>query len=162
MAIVMSVNETMFVQPAEQVYDFVSNPANWPQAYPGSVHEEGLNPGGPLKIGDTWVEAGPNGELYSWHVAIAVRPRIWVCSTFGPIGHDKDGGGGTEGRISVQYRFLRPCMEGTLFERTMTVETYKEAPMPDAVFASMNPTQSEIYFANIRAALEAAPQPCPG
>ena len=60
------------------------------------------------KIGDTWVETGPNGELYSWHVAIAVRPRIWVCSTFGPIGHDKDGGGGIEGRITVQYRFLRP------------------------------------------------------
>jgi len=155
MAIVTTANETMFMQPPERVYDFVSNPANWPQAYPGSVHEEGLSPAGPLKIGGTWVETGPNGELYSWHVAIAVRPRIWVCSTFGPIGHDKDGGGGIEGRITVQYRFLRPGGEGTLFERTMTVETYREAPMPDSVFASMNPTQSEIYFANIRAALEA-------
>ena len=155
MAIVMTVNQTQFSQSPEAVYDYVSNPGNWPSAYPGSVHEEGLKSGAPLRIGDTWVETGPHGELYSWHVAIAVRPRIWVCSTFGPIGHDKDGGGGIEGRITVQYRFLLPGGEGTLFERTMTVETYKESPMPDSVFASMNPTQSEIYFANIRAALEA-------
>lgn len=55
----------------------------------------------------------------------------------------------------MQYRFLRPA-DFTLFERTMTVETYRESPMPDSVFASMNPTQSEIYFANIKAALERA------
>ena len=157
MAIVTTVNETAFTQSAEQVYDFVSNPANWPQAYPGSVHEEGLTQASPLKIGDTWVETGPRGELYSWHVAIAVRPRVWVCSTFGPNGHVQDGGGGVEGRITVQYRFLRPGGNITLFQRTMVVETYKESPMPDSVFASMNPTQSEIYFDNIRAALEAAP-----
>ena len=157
MAIVTTANETAFTQSAEQVYDFVSNPANWPQAYPGSVHEEGLTQASPLKIGDTWVETGPRGELYSWHVAIAVRPRVWVCSTFGPIGHDQDGSSGVEGRITVQYRFLRPGGDITLFQRTMVVETYKESPMPDSVFASMNPTQSEIYFDNIRAALEAAP-----
>ena len=58
MAIVTTVNETAFTQSAEQVYDFVSNPANWPQAYPGSVHEEGLTQASPLKIGDTWVETG--------------------------------------------------------------------------------------------------------
>ena len=157
MAIVSTVNETAYHQSAGQVYDFVSNPGNWPRAYPGSVLEEGLTSEAPLKIGDTWVETGPRGELYSWHVAIAVRPRIWVCSTFGPIGHDRNGSGGVEGRITVQYRFLRPGRNITLFQRTMTVETYKESPMPDSVFASMNPTQSEIYFDNIRAALEAAP-----
>lgn len=154
MALVTTVNETAFTQSAEQVYDFVSDPGNWPQAYPGSVHEAGLSQGAALKIGDTWVETGPRGELYSWHVAIAVRPRIWVCSTFGPIGHDKNGGGGVEGRITVQYRFLRPGGDITLFQRTMVVETCKESPMPDSVFASMNPTQSEVYFDNIRAALE--------
>jgi hypothetical protein len=142
MAIVTTTNETAFSQSPEEVYDYVSNPGNWPSAYPGSVHEEGLKSDATLRLG-------------SWHVAIAVRPRIWVCSTFGPIGHDKDGGGGVEGRITVQYRFLRPGGDFTLFQRTMTVETYKESPMPDSVFASMNPTQSEIYFANIRAALEA-------
>lgn len=155
MAIVTTVNETTFAQPATQVYDFVSNPGNWPQAYPGSVLEEGLKSDLPLKIGDTWVETGPLGELYAWHVAIAVRPRIWVCSTFGLIGHNKDGSGGIEGRITVEYRFLRPGADITLFQRTMTVETYKESPMPDSVFASMNPTQSELYFANIRTAVEA-------
>lgn len=139
MAIVTTTNETLFAQSAEQVYDFVSNPANWPQAYPGSVQEEGLASGGPLAIGDTWVETGPRGELYSWHVAMAVRPRLWGCSTFGPIGHDTDGKGGVEGRITIQYRFLRPGDDATLFERTMTVETYRESPMPDSVFASMNP-----------------------
>ena len=83
-----------------------------------------------------------------------MRPRLWSCSTFGPIGHDEDSNGGVEGRITIQYRFLRPGGDATLFERTMTVETYRESPMPDSMFASMNPTQSEIYFANIRAALE--------
>jgi len=154
MAIVTACNETVFNHPAEEVYDFVSNPANWPQAYPGSIHEEGLKSDSPLNIGDAWVETGPRGELYSWHVAIAARPRIWVCSTFGPIGHERDGNGGVEGRITVEYRFLRPGGDITLFQRTMTVESYKESPMPDSVFASLNPTQSEIYFANIRAALE--------
>jgi hypothetical protein len=79
-----------------------------------------------------------------------------VCSTFGPIGHDKNGGGGVEGRITVQYRFLRPGCDITLFQRTMIVESYKESSMPDSVFTSMNPTQSEVYFDNIRAALEAS------
>jgi hypothetical protein len=155
MGIVTTANEQAFTQPPEAVYDYVSNPANWPSAYPGSEREEGLPTHFPLNIGDTWVEAGPRGELYSWHVAIAVRPRVWVCSTFGPIGHNADGSGGVEGRITVQYRFLRPGANITLFQRTMVVETYRESPMPDSVFASMNPKEAEKYFANIARALEA-------
>lgn len=154
MGVVTSVTESVFAQSAEQVYDFVSNPANWPQAYPGSMAEEGLPKHFPLKVGDIWTEAGPRGELYTWQVTIAARPRTWGCTTIGPIGHDRDGKGGVEGRINIQYRFLRPGGNITLFQRTMSVETYAESPMPDSVFASMNPTQPEKYFAAIRRAIE--------
>ena len=153
MGVVTSVTESAFKQTAEQVYDYVSNPGNWPSAYPGSTDEEGLPKHFPLKVGDIWVETGPRGERYTWQVTIAVRPHTWGCTTIGPIGHDREGKGGVEGRINIHYRFLRPGHGVTVFQRTMSVETYKESPMPDSVFASMNPTQPEKYFAAIAKAL---------
>src|ERR1700722_14121476 len=100
------VAEAFFNHSAEKVYDFVSNPANWVKTYPGSEHEEGLPRDGALKAGDTWVETGPRGERYSWQVAMAVRPSLWVCTTTGPHGHKADGTGGCEGRIGMQHCFL--------------------------------------------------------
>ncbi len=149
MGIVTTSSEAAFTQSAEQIYDFVSNPENWPKTYPGSMHIEGLPAHLPLRVGDTWREAGPKGELYSWHVAMAVRPRLWVSNTVGRLGHNRDGNGGIEGRITVEYRFLRPGGDVTLFHRTMTVETYKESPFPDDFFRAVNPTHAEHYFGAI-------------
>ena len=61
MGIVTTSSETAFTQSAETVYDFVTNPENWTKTYPGSAHIGNL-PELPLKVGDTWQEAGPDGD----------------------------------------------------------------------------------------------------
>ena len=54
-----------------------------------------------------------------------------------------------EGRISAQYRFTQPGEGITLFTRTMTVEAYKDAPMPDGFFRMVNPANIDAYHAAI-------------
>jgi hypothetical protein len=103
LGIVTSTSETTFTQPAETVYDFVTNTRNWTKTYPGSAHIGNL-PELPLKVGDTWEEAGPDGDrIFSWQLAIAVRPTLFVFNSVGRLGHNGDGNGGMEGRITVSY-----------------------------------------------------------
>jgi hypothetical protein len=154
MGIITMVAETVFNHSAEKVYDFVSNPANWVKTYPGSEHEEGLPRDRALKVGDTWIETGPREERYSWQVAMAVRPRLWVCNTTGRLGHDADGRGGYEGRIVMHYRFLRPGGDLTVFQRSYQTETYAGAVLPDVFFTSMNPVHAETFFAGIARELD--------
>jgi hypothetical protein len=149
MGIITMIAEKAFNHSAEKVYDFVSNPANWVKTYPGSEHEEGLPKEGALKVGDTWTETGPRGERYSWRVAMAVRPTLWMCNTTGRLGHEADGSGGYEGRIVMQYRFLRPGSDITVFQRSYQTETYAGSVLPDVFFTSMNPVHAETYFAGI-------------
>ncbi len=149
MGIVTSTSETAFTQSAETVYDFVTNPENWTKTYPGSAHI-GKLPGLPLKVGDTWEESGPDGNrIFSWQLAIAVRPTLWVFNSIGNLGHDRDGGGGMDGRITVSYRFTRPGHYITLFARTMTIEAYKRSPLPDQLFAQVNPAKIDAYHAAV-------------
>ncbi|MDG2005637.1 MAG: SRPBCC family protein [Novosphingobium sp.] len=155
MGIVTMVAEAAFSQSAEQVYDFVSNPANWVKTYPGSEDEAGLPKDMPLKVGDTWVETGPRDERYAWQVTEAVRPSLWACSTLGRIGYEADGSGGHEARIAIEYRFLRPGPGITIFQRTYVTETYKGSVIPDIFLTSMNPVHAETYFAGIARELEA-------
>lgn len=138
-------SETAFTQSAETVYDFVTNPQNWTKTYPGSAHI-GKLPELPLKVGDTWEEAGPDGKrIFSWQLAAAVRPTLFVFTSIGLLGHDRDGNGGMEGRITVSYHFTRPGQGVTLFSRTMTIEAYKHAPLPDALIAAANPANIDAY-----------------
>ena len=114
--------------------------------YPGSAHIGNL-PELPLKVGDTWEEAGPDGDrIFSWQLAIAVRPSLFVFTSIGRLGHDRnDPGGlksGLEGRITVSYRFTGPGHDLTLFSRTMTIEAYKHAPLPDPLFEQANRPRS--------------------
>lgn len=133
MGIVTTTSETAFTQSAETVYDFVTNPLNWTKTYPGSAHIGGL-PELPLKVGDTWEEAGPDGDrIFRWQLAAAVRPTLFVFTSIGRLGHDRDGNGGMEGRITVSYHFSRPGQDVTLFSRTMTIEAYKHAPARSAL-----------------------------
>ncbi|AGP66507.1 hypothetical protein OEM_49720 [Mycobacterium intracellulare subsp. yongonense 05-1390] len=138
-------SETAFTQSAETVYDFVTNPLNWTKTYPGSAHIGGL-PDLPLKVGDTWEEAGPDGDrIFRWQLAAAVRPTLFVFTSIGRLGHDRDGNGGMEGRITVSYHFTRPGQDVTLFSRTMTIEAYKHAPLPDQLFIQANPAKIDAY-----------------
>jgi hypothetical protein len=149
MGIVTTTSETAFNHPAEKVYDFVTNPGNWPKTYPSSRHITGVALALPLKVGDVWKETGPNGELYTWHLAIAMPPKLWVFNSVGRLGHDSAGNGGWEGRITVQYHFTRPGSDLTLFTRTMTVEAYKDRPLPDDLFKIVNPAHIDQYHAAI-------------
>ena len=149
MGIVTMVAEAGFEFPAETVYDFVSNPANWVKTYPGSEDEEGLPPELPLKVGDCWTETGPRGECYSWQVAMAHRPELWVCHTLGRLGHEADGSGGVAGRIRIEYRFSRPGGGITLFRRTYITESVPGEVLPDIFLTSMNPAHAETYFEGI-------------
>jgi hypothetical protein len=109
----------------------------------------------PLAVGDTWEEGGPDGDrIFTWHLAIAVRPKLWVFNSVGRLGHDRDGNGGMDGRITVQYHFTRPGADITLFSRTMTIEAPKDAPMPDGFFRIVNPANIDRYHAAIARELE--------
>jgi len=155
MGIVTTSSETAFTQAPEDIYAFVTNPANWPKTYPGSMHIEGLPDRLPLEVGDVWKEGGEGAGLFTWHLAIAMPPRLWVFNSVGRLGHKADGSGGMEGRITVQYEFLRPGQDVTLFRRTMTVEAPKDAPMPDDFFRIVNPANIDKYHAAIARELAA-------
>jgi hypothetical protein len=90
--------------------------------------------------------AGSDGDrIFSWQLAAAVRPTLFVFTSLGRLGHDRDGNGGMEGRITVSYRFTRPGQEITLFSRTITIEAYKHAPLPDQLFVEANPARIDAY-----------------
>jgi hypothetical protein len=155
LGIVTTSSETAFARAPETIYDFVTNPANWPKTYPGSAHITDLPTELPLKVGDTWQESGPDGDrIFTWHLAIAMRPKLWMFNSVGPLGHDHAGNGGMEGRISVEYRFNRPGEEVTLFTRTMTIEAYKHAPLPDVLFQQANPARIDAYHRAIARELD--------
>lgn len=154
MGIVTTSSETAFTQPADEIYAFVSNPANWPRTYPGSMHIEGLPATLPRKVGDTWMEGGAEEKLYTWHLAMAMPPRLWVFNSVGRLGHDRQGNGGIDGRITVEYHFSSPGAGITLFKRTMTIEAPKDAPMPDELFLIVNPANIDRYHAAIARELE--------
>lgn len=96
MGIVTTTSETAFTQSPEEIYDFVTNPANWPKTYPpGSAHVGKVVEKLPLEVGDTWTESGPDGKrMFTWHLAIATRPKLWMFTSVGNLGHDADGSGG--------------------------------------------------------------------
>ncbi len=74
-----------------------------------------------------------------------MRPKLWVFNSVGNLGHGRDGTGGRPGRITVQYEFSTPGQDVTVFRRTMTVEAYKESPLPDGFFRTVNPANIDRY-----------------
>ncbi len=145
LGIVTTTSETAFTHSPETIFDFVTNPANWTKTYPGTslvARSATL----PLNVGDTWTESGPDGErIFTWHLAISMRATLWMFNSVGRLGHNVEGNGGMEGRITVQYHFSQPCERITLFRRTMTIEAYKHAPLPDAFFQTVNPANIDAY-----------------
>jgi hypothetical protein len=100
--IVTTSSERTFIHPPELLYDFVSNPANWTKTYPGGPQIRNVPEQLPLKVGDTWDEAHPDPEkdrVFTWQLAMAMRPRLFVFNSVGRLGHDSAGNGGLEGRI---------------------------------------------------------------
>ena len=76
MGIVTTSSETAFTQMPAVIYDFVINPVNWTKTYPGSTHISGLPEAMPLRVGDSWTEAGEDGSrIFTWQLAMAMPPR---------------------------------------------------------------------------------------
>ena len=50
--------------------------------------------------------------------------------------------------IMITYKYI------TLFKRTMTIEAYKDAPLPDDLFRIVNPANIDKYHAAIARQLE--------
>ena len=155
MGIATTSSETAFAHSPETIYDFVTNPANWTKSYPGAPVNK-VDAELPLKVGDIWTESGPEGDrIYTWRLAVATRPKLWVFSSIGKLGHDPEGNGGMDGRFTVKYHFTQPGENITLFTRTMTIEAYKDSPLPDELFKHTNPANIDKYHAGIARELAA-------
>ena len=137
-------SETAFTQTPEQVYDFVTDPRNWPKAYPGSSHIVGVA-NLPLQVGDEWNEGAPP-RVFTWRLITAARPTKWVFQSVGLLGHDPENPGtGFVGLMTVAYSFSTPGDGVTLFHRQMSMELPKRATMPEGMIAAFEPQRIDSY-----------------
>ena len=106
MGVISVTSETAFSYPAEVIYDFVSNPANWRRTFPGSAGVKDDEPLElPLKVGATWTEKAPlkaNTYLLHYTLIAAVPPRKWVFQQVDNLGCKADGTPGVDG-ISTHF-----------------------------------------------------------
>jgi uncharacterized protein YndB with AHSA1/START domain len=116
-------NSIQISRPIEQVFDFITTPANWLQWHPASVSVSG-NADHSLLQGEEVTEdisvAGRRGQV-TWSVREHSAPRQWVID-----GNGKDGG-----RATITY-MLTPHPGGTNFERELVYT------MPNALLAVLD------------------------
>ncbi len=97
-------------KPLEQVFNFVTTPANWPKWHPSSLAVSGATDHSlelSEKVYEDFLVAGRRGRAV-WTVCERQAPRRWVIK-----GQGEEGGGAT-----ITYT-LTPQAEGTLFEREL-------------------------------------------
>jgi hypothetical protein len=156
MGIVTTSSATAFSYSPEIVYDFVTDPTNWTRTCPASPRIGGLPGPSPLRVGDTWTEAHPEKDrVFTWQLAIAIRPRMFVFTSMSNLSHDSHGNGGFEGRMTISYQFTQPGEDVTLFNRSMTIESYRNTPLHDGFFRMANPAYIDGYHAGIARELDA-------
>jgi uncharacterized protein YndB with AHSA1/START domain len=99
-------------RPVEQVFEYITTPANWPRWHPSSLAVSGATDHS-LTIGEQVTEkyqvAGRRGEVV-WTVRASEAPYRWVIE-----GTIADGGGGG----TIVYT-LAPRIDGTFFTREFT------------------------------------------
>ena len=156
MGIIATSSETTFTQDPETLYDFVTDPNNWPKTYPGSGGIEGIDRL-PLQVGDVWSESGRLGDLdcrYTWRLVTAERPWRFEFRSVGALAHDPDDhSGGFEGITTISYTFTRSGAGVTLFHRSMTTEVPKHGRMAPQVVAAHEPFAIDAYHDAVAAAL---------
>ncbi|MCD2197477.1 SRPBCC family protein [Actinomycetospora endophytica] len=156
MGIIATSSETTFRQSPEELYDFVTDPRNWPKTYPGSAGIEGIE-SVPLQVGDVWSEAGKLEDLecrFTWRLVTAERPWRFEFRSVGLLAHDPDDhSGGFEGITTISYTFTRSGEGVTLFHRSMTTEVPKHGRMAPQVVASHEPIAIDLYHDAVAAAL---------
>ncbi len=57
----------------------------------------------------------------------------------------------------MTYRFTRPGQGVTLFARTMTIEAYQDAPLPDRPFQQVNPAKIDAHHAAVAREFDGSP-----
>ena len=99
--------DTAIRRDPQEVFDFVTTPANWPRWHPSSIRVSG-DIDHPLVIGERCTEefvvAGRRG-VTDWIVVGSIPGRRWVIEA-------------TEGRATITYE-LTPAEDGTRFVRTL-------------------------------------------
>ncbi|MDT5018872.1 MAG: hypothetical protein QOD39_5032, partial [Mycobacterium sp.] len=91
-----------------------ANPANWTKTYPGG--QDNRIPTGTLalQVGDTWDEAHPDPEkdrVFTWQLAMVIRPSLFMFSSVDRLGHDSLGNGVS--KAGVDRVSLRPSWRGS-------------------------------------------------
>jgi uncharacterized protein YndB with AHSA1/START domain len=134
----------------DEVFDYVTTPANWPRWHPSSIRVTG-DAGHSQDVGERCTEefvvAGRHG-VCEWVVLRRDAPAAWVIETHPAAG----------GRATITYE-LAPSDGGTRFVRTLEYE------MPNALLAILDALvirrrierESAQAVANLREILEAAP-----
>jgi uncharacterized protein YndB with AHSA1/START domain len=116
-------NSIQIRRPIEQVFDFITTPANWPQWHPASVSVGG-NADHSLLPGEEVTEnisvVGRPG-LITWLVRERSAPHRWVI----------DGTGKDDSRATITYT-LTPHPDGMTFERELVYT------MPNALLAVLD------------------------
>src|SRR5260370_25076012 len=109
-------------RPIEEVFDFVTTPANWPRWHPSSLGVTGAADH-PLDVGEEVIEqfrvAGQHGTAV-WTVRERQAPHRWVI----------DGAAENGSRATITYT-LTPAEGGTTFERELILTSLAAIP-PEA------------------------------
>lgn len=97
-------------RPPQQVFDYATTPARWPEWHPSSLR---LEPGAeqPLKAGARFeedVRAGGRAGHLRWQVRRCEPPRLWIA--------DAEVSNGAQ--LTLTYR-ISPDDGGVLFEREL-------------------------------------------
>jgi uncharacterized protein YndB with AHSA1/START domain len=107
----------------DDVFTYVTTPANWPRWHPSSIAVSG-DANHPLDVGETCVEefvvAGRHG-ITTWTVRERVVPSRWIIEASPPNG----------GHAEITYA-LEPAGSGTHFVRTLRYR------MPNAALAILD------------------------
>jgi hypothetical protein len=155
MGSISSSSETAFTQSPEELYDFVTDPRNWPMVFPGSTGIEGVDDL-PLRVGHEWNEWGVLGDYhphFTWRLFTAIRPVKWAFQNIGRLARNADGTGGFEGLMTVTYTFSSPGAGVTLFHRSMVTEVAKFEPMPQPIVLLHDPSSIDAYHEAVAKAL---------
>lgn len=106
-------------RPIEEVFDFVTTPANWPRWHPSSLGVSGATDHS-LEVGEEVTEqfrvAGQFGTAV-WIVRQRQAPHRWVI----------DGASESGGRATITYT-LTPAGDGTSFERELILTSPADIP----------------------------------
>lgn len=112
-------------RPAQEVFDFITDPCTWPRWHPATVSVPGAA-SRPALEGETIVEEvrfGPGRDTFRWEVVEREAPRRWTIRGISDRRRQK---------VKITYT-LTPEGNGTLWEREMRFYLPRWLRIPDKV-----------------------------